>query len=59
LDVQLDVGGWVDGRGGGITDGVGEGCLFGRFELLTVSAASRALEPIKREIYGSAQKRED
>jgi hypothetical protein len=36
LDVRLDVGGWVDGRGGGITDGVGEGCLFGRFELLTV-----------------------
>lgn len=38
LDVRLDVdvGGWVDGRGGGITDGVGEGCLFGTFELLTV-----------------------
>jgi len=35
LDVRLDVGGWVDGRRGGITDGVGEGCLFGRFELLT------------------------
>lgn len=29
------VGGCVDGRGGGIVDGVGDNCLFGIFELLT------------------------
>lgn len=31
------VGGWVDGRGGGIADGEGDGCLIGIFELFTVN----------------------
>jgi hypothetical protein len=39
LDARWVMCGWFDGRGGGggITDGVGEGGLFGTFVLLTVN----------------------